>query len=133
MNNDDWRQAWESEEIGSAYGDLLYKRATGELPEMESSIAAANRVSRIVREKDRILDVGCGSGRYLVSLRKQINCGFEYVGADATLGYVERREKHFPMWSSFKRTFLIYPSAMASLTLSCATTCCSISLLSGSL
>jgi len=96
MARDDWRRAWLDEESGSKYGDLLLRRAIGELPEMQSSIAVAKRVAGSVRSGDRILDVGCGSGHYLVSLRKYIHCPFEYVGVDATPQYLERARRAFP-------------------------------------
>ena len=96
MVQNDWRRTWLDEESGSNYGDLLHKRATGELPEMQSSIAVAKRLSGSVRAGNRILDVGCGSGHYLVSLRNRISCPFEYVGVDATAQYVERARRAFP-------------------------------------
>ena len=64
------------------YGDLFFKRAIEELPEMESSKAAAKIVSNYISENDKILDVGCGSGHYLVSISKVVNEIFSYEGID---------------------------------------------------
>jgi len=49
---DAWRQAWESEAIGKPYGDLFFDRATGKLPEMESSKAAAARITALAKSED---------------------------------------------------------------------------------
>ncbi len=66
---DAWRQAWESEAIGKPYGDLFFDRATGKLPEMESSKAAAARITALAKSGDSLLDVGCGAGHYYRSIR----------------------------------------------------------------
>jgi ubiquinone/menaquinone biosynthesis C-methylase UbiE len=93
---DTWRKEWLSSEEGKAYGELFYKRATGELPEMESSKAAARRASGLL-DKDgaRIADIGCGAGHYLRSLRSTVTRPFQYVGVDATQQYVELARKAF--------------------------------------
>lgn len=88
-------QKWKVWEEDNEYGELLYKRATGELPEMESS----KKIARVIKELDlpniRILDVGCGAGHYLRSLRRELGDTFEYVGCDATAQYIERAKKAF--------------------------------------
>lgn len=88
-------QKWKVWEEDNEYGELLYKRATGELPEMESS----KKIARVIKELDlpniRILDVGCGAGHYLRSLRRELGDAFEYVGCDATAQYIERAKKAF--------------------------------------
>lgn len=86
-----WR-TWDSD---TGYGDTLYRRATGALPEMESSKAAARRIAQLWTPEDTILDVGCGAGHYLVSLRKALGPDFDYVGADATAHYLELASKAF--------------------------------------
>ena len=85
---DAWRQSWLDEVEGARYGDVLLRRAVGELPEMESSKAVAARLKNIARPQDRILDVGCGAGHYLRSLRRELPFGFQYTGVDATASYV---------------------------------------------
>ena len=57
-DDENWREAWRGEASGKAYGDLFFKRATGALPEMESSKAAAKRLADMLRPGDRILDAG---------------------------------------------------------------------------
>lgn len=70
------------------YGEMFYRRATGELAEMESSKAVAGHVKKLLRSGQRVLDVGCGAGHYLVSLRKQLEAPFEYTGIDQTREYI---------------------------------------------
>ncbi len=62
--------------------DVYFKRATGALPEMESSKAVAKLIASRMRPDERVLDVGCGSAHYLRSLRREISFGFNYVGVD---------------------------------------------------
>ncbi len=69
---DAWRQAWESEAFGKPYGDLFFDRATGKLPEMESSKAAAARIAALAKSGDSLLDVGCGAGHYYRLSQHQI-------------------------------------------------------------
>jgi ubiquinone/menaquinone biosynthesis C-methylase UbiE len=90
-----WRESWTETTGADAYGDLFYKRATSELGEMESSKAAASRMQELVKPNDTVLDVGCGAGHYLVSLRKAISGPFSYTGIDATPYYVELGRKAF--------------------------------------
>jgi ubiquinone/menaquinone biosynthesis C-methylase UbiE len=92
---DAWRYAWQPGTIGDAFGDTLFKRATGELPEMESSKAAARRLAPDVQAGDRILDVGCGVGHYLVSLDRTLKVDFSYQGVDATSAYIESAREAF--------------------------------------
>ena len=79
---------WKIWDNMKSYGEVLYKRATGEAPEMESSKAAARRLQGVLKEGDRVLDVGCGAGHYLRSLRNAFAFPFTYTGIDATQSYV---------------------------------------------
>lgn len=92
---DKWRESWTKTEGAQAYGDLFYKRATSELGEMESSKAAARRMKELIRPNDLVLDVGCGAGHYLVSLKNSIDVPFRYMGIDATAYYVDLGRKAF--------------------------------------
>ena len=85
LSCESWR-IWDRE---TDYGLLLFKRATGELPEMESSKAVAKTVKSLIRRGDHILDVGCGAGHYLRSLQREIDIPFAYTGVDATAYYIE--------------------------------------------
>lgn len=94
---DDWRM-WNQDK---GYGDLLYKRATGDLNEMESSKALCKIVSPFYKNHMKILDVGCGAGHYLRSLRSRIDENIDYTGVDATKYYVELARKAFGNDSRF--------------------------------
>lgn len=93
-NADAWR-VWGKDNRTQHYGEMLYKRAMGQLPEMESSKAAAARLARLAFNGCSILDVGCGAGHYLVSLRKALDVSFDYVGVDATEAYVDLARSAF--------------------------------------
>ncbi len=84
-----WR-VWESM---SDYGNVLYRRATGGIPEMECSKAAAQLMKEWIRPDDRVLDIGCGVGHYLRSLRRAITAPFSYTGVDATASYISLARK----------------------------------------
>jgi SAM-dependent methyltransferase len=92
---DTWRQAWESEALGKPYGDVFFARATGVLPEMESSKAAARRIAAMARAGDRLLDVGCGVGHYYRSLKAHVPLSLHYTGLDATAYYIDRARQAF--------------------------------------
>lgn len=91
---------WDHPELGKNYGDLFYKRATGELPEMESSKAAARRVASMAKAGDSIVDVGCGGGHYLRSLLNQVKVPFVYHGIDRTQYFIDAARRAFPNNSS---------------------------------
>ena len=90
-----WNEVWDPEHYGTGYGEVLYRRAIGEMPEMESSKAAARRLKGLIRENDRVLDVGCGAGHYLKSIRSAVDVEFSYTGADATQVMLEFARKAF--------------------------------------
>jgi ubiquinone/menaquinone biosynthesis C-methylase UbiE len=87
MVSDPANQAWRVWDRETSYGDLLYQRAVGSQAEMESSKAAAGIIKGMTHAGDTILDVGCGAGHYLRSLRREIDVPFRYLGADATRYY----------------------------------------------
>lgn len=89
--NSEWK-VWDQNQ---SYGEVLYKRATGELPEMESSKRIAKEVKRLAVPGMTILDVGCGAGHYLRSLRRELGDSFSYVGCDATENYITLAKKAF--------------------------------------
>jgi ubiquinone/menaquinone biosynthesis C-methylase UbiE len=86
---------WKFWEKASAYGDVLYKRAIGELEEMESAKALAKTISNYYRPGMKILDVGCGPGHYLRSLRLRVDKHIDYTGVDATKYYIQLAKKAF--------------------------------------
>ena len=77
------------------YGDVLFKRAIGEYPEMESSKALAKLLKKRIKPRDRVLDVGCGAGHYLTSLKREIPTPFSYTGVDSTQNYIDLAKKAF--------------------------------------
>lgn len=90
-----WQKEWLSENEGKEYGDLFFKRATGDTPEMESSKAAAAQVRSILNKHDTVIDIGCGAGHYLYSLRSRLDTPFQYRGVDATPYYIDRAKAAF--------------------------------------
>jgi len=85
-------RAWSAE---PSYGDVFYARATGDAPEMESSKAAAKQLKNILKPNASILDVGCGAGHYLRSLRKEFDFPFTYQGVDITPHYIRLAKKAY--------------------------------------
>lgn len=99
MNNDKWK-VWD---IKPNYGKILYKRAIGELDEMESSKALCKVINGFYSQGMKVLDVGCGAGHYLRGLKKRIDPKIDYFGMDATEYYITLAKKVF----SSKNQFLV--------------------------
>ena len=98
MKKDNWR-LWDNHH---AYGELLYKRAIGELEEMESSKALCQILARFYVKEMRLADIGCGAGHYLRSLRQRLDHNINYTGVDATKYYLSLAKKAFPANAEFK-------------------------------
>ena len=77
------------------YGEYLYKRAIGELGEMESSINVCFVIKELYKPGKSILDVGCGSGHYYRSLKRHLDINVNYKGVDKTRYYIELARKAF--------------------------------------
>jgi SAM-dependent methyltransferase len=90
MKYDNWR-IWEADP--NVEGSL-YKRATGELPEMESTKQLVELVKEVYKPEMKILDVGSGPGHYYRGLRR-INPSINYTGLDATKPYIEFAKNTF--------------------------------------
>ncbi len=88
-------KAWINWNEEKDYGDMFYKRAVGELPEMESSKAVCEILKPLYNENMSLLDVGCGAGHYLRSLRLHLNPNICYHGTDATPYYIELAKKAY--------------------------------------
>ncbi|MCF7844234.1 MAG: class I SAM-dependent methyltransferase [Kiritimatiellales bacterium] len=84
--------AWSAE---PTYGDVFYERAIGKAPEMESSKATAKQLKGLIQADTKVLDVGCGSGHYLRSLRREYPVPFFYEGADITPHYIDLAKKAY--------------------------------------
>ena len=92
---------WNNWDEEKHYGELLYKRATGESEEMNSSKAISKVIKEFYKPGMKILDVGCGAGHYLVSLRKLVDPNIDYTGVDPTAYYLELGEKAFGKTAKF--------------------------------
>ena len=83
MNN---YRVWD---IDKKYGDLFCDRAIGKLPEMECSKALCKILKPIYKSGMKVLDVGCGGGHYLKSLKDRLDNNINYTGVDATEYYIK--------------------------------------------
>ncbi len=72
----------------------LADRATGKLPEMESTKQLVELISSVYEPKMKILDVGCNVGHYLVGLRREYP-DVEYTGVDAYEQYISQAKEAF--------------------------------------
>jgi len=61
---------------------VYYDRATGNAPEMETSVAMAKQLKKLLKTKDKILDVGCACGHFYRSIKKRVKKNFSYTGID---------------------------------------------------
>ena len=86
---------WKVWDDKQTYGDLFFKRAMGELPEMESSKALAKIIQPYLNEGDKIGDIGCGGGHYLRSMDNKSTKKFHYVGIDQTSYYIQKAKEAF--------------------------------------
>ena len=93
INTRDWAKG---------YGELLFKRATGQLEEMESSKALCKIISNFYQRSMKLADVGCGAGHYLRSLRKRLDKDIDYTGIDARDYYIALAKKAFPQNAKFQ-------------------------------
>lgn len=71
------------------YGEYFYKMSIGELPNMFCADAVANLVKKIYKKKTTLLDVGCGVGHYLRSLRERVDKNINYTGVDFSPSYIK--------------------------------------------
>lgn len=87
--NQDWNP-WDLDRL-KMIGDSYYKRATGELPEKESSKSYANLLlnKNIYKKGESYLDIGCATGHFLKSFRRIVDEEFNYTGIDATPHYLQ--------------------------------------------
>ncbi len=63
---------------------------------MESAKSVCKIISRIYSPGMRILDVGCGAGHYLRSLRGRVDRDIDYSGVDLNEHYIELARDAFP-------------------------------------
>ena len=77
------------------YGDVYFKRAIGELPEMESSKSLVKIMENVFEPGMSILDVGCGAGHYYRTFLKTWGESVKYYGLDATEHYIKLAKRAF--------------------------------------
>lgn len=65
------------------------------MPEMESSKSVSNLLKSYYKKGDKLLDVACGAGHYLRSLRNILDADINYTGVDATAYYLELAKKAY--------------------------------------
>ena len=92
---------WKVWDKAVGYSDLLYQRAIGELPEMESAKSLCRLLRPIYKKNMKILDVGCGAGHYLRSLRLRLDENVNYTGIDATKYSIDLAKKAFGQTAEF--------------------------------
>lgn len=73
--------------------EVYFKRAVGQLPEMECAKAIAKIVAQRIQPGDTILDVGCGAGHYLRSFKRFVPVPFKYVGIDYSPIFLAKAEQ----------------------------------------
>lgn len=94
----DWK-IWEQRKLD---GEMHYRRAVGEAEEMESSKSVSTLIREFYEPGSTLLDVGCGGGHYLRSLRERVDPDIAYTGVDATAGYIELARKAYGDRSLFQ-------------------------------
>lgn len=83
------------------YGNMLYKRATGELDEMECSKALSQIIKGIYKKGMDVLDVCCGAGHYYRSFKERIDPEISFTGVDITPYYIELANKAYGNEANF--------------------------------
>jgi SAM-dependent methyltransferase len=100
MSYEDW-QIWGRKPTEQER--TLVDRATGNLPEMESTKQLVELISSVYQPGQKILDVGCNVGHYLRGIRR-VFPDVHYVGVDAYEHYVNKAKEIFSNdpYSSFE-------------------------------
>ncbi|MCA9291919.1 MAG: class I SAM-dependent methyltransferase [Phycisphaerales bacterium] len=68
--------------------DLYRRRCRMEEPEMDCAAQAADLLATVARSGESILDVGCGAGSFLHSLRRR-HLDLDYLGIDADPTFID--------------------------------------------
>ena len=91
----DFREHWHPSNAGEVYGEVMQKRALGELPEMESAKAVVKLLEAKLKPSDKLVDLGCGVGHYLRSLRAAFDFTVDYTGIDTTPHFIDLARRSF--------------------------------------
>lgn len=73
----------------SYYHKELSDRAKGLKEEMEAAIHISNMIYDNATAYSSILDAGCGTGHFILSLEKKLNTDFNYLGVDITEQHIK--------------------------------------------
>jgi ubiquinone/menaquinone biosynthesis C-methylase UbiE len=117
--NDNW-YIWNHDKT---YQDTMQKRASGELPEMESAKALCEVLKPYYQPGMTLADIGCGGGHYLRSLRARLDPDISYTGVDATESYIRMAKEAFPEMSFLVGDVYELPFADSSFDV---VTCCNL-------
>ncbi len=74
-----------SKSLNKLYTDRVKKKAK----EMDSCAQTSEIIKKLIKPKESILDIGCGTGYLFCSLKKRINFDFQYFGIDANPNFVD--------------------------------------------
>ena len=96
------KELWQNWSLEKEYGELFYKRATGQLPEMESSKSVAKLLKDYYQPGMTLLDARCGAGHYKRRLERVLDENISYTGMDPTAYYLELGKKAFKDGALFK-------------------------------
>ena len=83
--------------------DVYFKRAIGKYPEMEVSKALSKIVNKSIKNNEKVLDVGCATGHFYRSLKKELK-KFFYTGCDPYEIFLKLARK---AWKNEKNTKFI--------------------------
>ncbi|MCL9805098.1 class I SAM-dependent methyltransferase [Flavobacterium amniphilum] len=84
------------------YHKELRDRAKGLKDEMEAAKQIASVVESKSESYDSILDVGCGTGHFILSLEKKLNSQFKYLGIDITQQHIDDANEIFSANQNYK-------------------------------
>ncbi len=101
MKNNKDKNRWRVWDKATGYSEILYRRATGELEEMESAKSLCRLLKPFYRPDFKVLDVGCGAGHYLRSLRSRLDKNINYTGLDQTKYSIALAKRAFGKTAEF--------------------------------
>ena len=88
-----YNQCFDICERNSQYLKLSIDRSKGKLPEMEVAKAYSKIISQLKLKNFSILDVGCLTGHFYLSLKKRINKKFTYFGIDPWKNHINAAKR----------------------------------------
>ncbi len=90
-----YKDYWRNSLVRNNLGKLSSYRAIGELPEMESSKAVAQRLKKYIGRDYKIVDVGCCAGNLIRSLDRINDVTIAYTGVDNSDQFLNLGRKNF--------------------------------------